>query len=57
MKFSFFESPAERHLRKSHDYLADAKRKRVEHEAASERYRAKTDLYAQRIGRIESEIS
>ena len=45
MKFSFFESPAERHLRKSRDYLADAKRKRVEHEAASERYRAKTELY------------
>ena len=57
MKFFFFESPAERHLRKSRDYLADAKRKRVEHEAAAEHHKALTTLYAERIGRIESEIS
>lgn len=57
MKFFFFEPPAARHLRKSRERLADAKLKRVEHQAAAERHRAMTGLYAQRIGRIESEIS
>jgi hypothetical protein len=57
MKFSFFEPPADRHLRKSREYLADAKLKRVEHQAAAERHRTMTELYVQRIRRIESEIS
>ena len=57
MKFFFFEPPADRYLRKSCDYLADAKRKRVEHEAAAEHHKALTTLYAERIGRIESEMS
>ena len=57
MKFSFLEPPADRHLRKSRNYLADAKLKRVEHCAAAEHHGALTQLYAQRIGRIESEIS
>jgi hypothetical protein len=57
MKFSFFEPLIAKHLRKSREYLEDAKLKRVEHEAAAERHRAMTELYAQRIGRIESEIS
>ena len=57
MKFTIFEPPADTHLRKSREYLEDAKLKRVEHEAAAERHRAMTALYAQRIGRIESDIS
>ena len=57
MKFSFFEPAADRHLRKSREYLEDAKLKRVEHEAAAEHHQALATLYAQRIGRIESEIS
>ena len=57
MKLFFFEPPADRHLRKSREYLADAKLKRVEHEAAAEHHQALTTLYAQRIGRIEFEIS
>jgi hypothetical protein len=57
MNFSFFKPPIERYLLKSREYLEDVKLKRVEHEAAAERHRAMTELYAQRIGRIESEIS
>jgi hypothetical protein len=57
MMFSFFEPPADKHLRKSREYLEDAKLKRVEHQAAAEHHQALTTLYAQRIGRIESEMS
>jgi hypothetical protein len=46
-----------RHLRKSCEHLADAKRKRVKREAAAEHHCALTELHAQRIGRIESEFS
>jgi hypothetical protein len=56
MKFSFFEPPADRQLRKSREYLEDAKLKRVEHQAAAERHRAMTELYAERIRRIEAQI-
>jgi hypothetical protein len=57
MKFSLFEPSLDRHLRKSREYLEDAKIKRVEHQAAAEHHSALTQLYAQRISRIESEIS
>ena len=56
MKFSFFEPLGDRHLRKSHDYLADTKLERAEHEAAAERHAAMTELYAERISRIEAQI-
>jgi hypothetical protein len=57
MMFFFFGPPADKHLRKSREYLEDAKLKRVEHQAAAEHHQALTALYARRIGRIESEIS
>ena len=57
MMFSFFASPVDRHLRKSLEYLEDAKIKRVEHQAAAEHHGALTQLYAERIGHIEAEIS
>ena len=57
MMFSFFEPPADKHLRKSREYLEDAKLKRVEHQAAAEHHQALATLYTRRIGRIESEIS
>jgi hypothetical protein len=44
MKFSLFEPPAGRHLRKSREYLEDAKLKRVEHQAAAEHHSALTQL-------------
>jgi hypothetical protein len=57
MKFSFFKPPIERYLLKSREYLEDAKIKRVDHQAAAEHHGALTQLYAERISRIESEIS
>ena len=49
MKFSFFSLLGDKHLRKSREYLKDAKLKRVEHLAAAERHNALTQLYAERI--------
>ena len=57
MSFSFFKLPSERHLHKSREYLEDAKVKRVEHQAAAEHHGALAQLYAERITRIETEIS
>ena len=56
MKFSFFEPLVAKHLRKSRDYLEDAKLKRVEHQAAAERHAAMAELYAEHISRIETQI-
>ena len=57
MKFSLFEPQTDRHIRKSLEYLEQAKVSRVEHQVAAEHHRALTAMYAQRISRIEAEIS
>ena len=57
MKFSLFQPPMDRHLLKSREYLEEAKINRVEHQAAAEHHGALTQLYAERISRIEAEIS
>lgn len=56
MKFSLFEPPMARHLLKSREYLEEAHLKRVEHQAAAEHHGALTQLYAERISRIEAQI-
>jgi hypothetical protein len=57
MNFYLFEPSVAKHLRKSLEYLEGAKLKRVRHQAAAERHGALTQLYAERISRIKSEIS
>lgn len=57
MKFSLFKPPMDRYLLKSRELLANAKIKRVEHQAAAEHHGALTRVYAERISRIEAEIS
>ena len=56
MNFSFFKPSMDRHLLKSQEYLEEAQIKRVEHQAAAEHHGALTQLYAERIVRIEAEI-
>lgn len=56
MKFSLFAPPVARHLLKSREYLEEAHLKRAEHQAAAEYHGALTQLYADRISRIEAEI-
>ena len=56
MKFYLFDPPVAKHLRKSRDYLEDAKVKRAEHQAAAERHGALTRLYAERISRLEAHL-
>lgn len=56
MKFSLFEPPGAKHLRKSREYLEDDKLKRVEHQVVAERHGALTQLYAERISRLEAHL-
>ena len=57
MRFYLFEPQTDRHIRKSLEYLEEAKVSRVEHQVAAEHHRALTAMYAQRISRIEAQIS
>ncbi len=56
MKFHLFEARTEAHIRKSLDYLQEAKLAWVEHQAAAEHHAALAKMYAERISRIEEEI-
>ena len=56
MKFNLFEPRTEAHIRKSLDYLEEAKLAWVEHQAAAEHHGALAKMYADRIARIEDEI-
>ena len=57
MRFFLFEPQADRHIRKSREYLEEAKIKRVEHQVAAEQHTALTKMYAERISRIEAQIN
>lgn len=57
MKFSLFERQVDAHVRKSRAYLEAANVGRVEHQAAAEHHSALAKMYADRITRIEAEIS
>ncbi|MDQ3060509.1 MAG: hypothetical protein M3R45_13490 [Pseudomonadota bacterium] len=57
MRFYLFERPADAHIRKSREYLEEANLGRVEHQAAAEHHNALARMYAERITRIEAEIS
>lgn len=57
MRFYLFERPVDAHIRKSREYLEEANLGRVEHQAAAEHHNALARMYAERITRIEAEIS
>jgi hypothetical protein len=57
MRFYLFERQADAHIRKSREFLEEAHLRRVEHQAAAEHHSALAKMYAQRIARIEAEIS
>ncbi|OGB35325.1 MAG: hypothetical protein A3F78_11570 [Burkholderiales bacterium RIFCSPLOWO2_12_FULL_61_40] len=56
MRFYLFERRIEAHIRKSREYLEEAHVRRVEHQAAAEHHSALTQMYAERIARIEAEM-
>lgn len=56
MRFYLFERRIEAHIRKSREYLEEAHVRRVEHQAAAEHHGALTQMYAERIARIEAEM-
>ena len=57
MRFHLFERSADAHIRKSREYLEEANMGRIEHQAAAEHHGALARMYAERIARIEVEIS
>ncbi len=57
MRFYLFERQADAHIRKSREFLEEAHVRRVEHQAAAEHHGALAKMYAERIARIEVEIS
>lgn len=57
MRFYLFERQADAHIRKSREFLEEAHLRRVEHQAAAEHHSALAQMYAQRIARIQTEIS
>lgn len=57
MRFYLFEGPADAHIRKSREYLEEARVRRVEHQAAAEHHSALARMYEERIARIEAEFS
>lgn len=57
MRFHLFEPRAEAHIRKSLEYLAEANLAWVEHQAAAEHHTALAKMYAERIARIEMQIT
>jgi hypothetical protein len=56
MKFFWFAPPLARHLKKSCEYLKQAKAKRAGHQAAAERHGALAELYAARIERLQAQL-
>jgi hypothetical protein len=56
MRFHLFGQNFEPHVRKSLEYLKDAKLALVEHQAAAEHHGALAKMYATRITRIEAEL-
>lgn len=57
MRFYLFEPRVDTYIRKSREYLEDAKVRRVEHQVATEHHSALAKMYTERISRIEAEIS
>ena len=57
MKFRLFEQRIEPHVRKSLEHLEEARLSWVEHQAAAEHHAALAGMYAERIARIEQEMS
>lgn len=57
MRFYLFERSADAHIRKSREYLDEANMGRIEHQAAAEHHSALARMYAERIARIQVEIS
>ncbi|NDP39748.1 MAG: hypothetical protein GZ093_13510 [Rhodoferax sp.] len=57
MRFYLFEGQTDAHIRKSREYLEEARVRRVEHQAAAEHHSALAKMYEERIARIEAEIS
>ena len=57
MRFNLFEPRTAAHIRKSLNYLEEARLAWVEHQAAAEHHAALAKMYAERIARIEAEIN
>lgn len=57
MRFYLFERQADEHIRKSREFLEEAQVRQVEHQAAAEHHGALAKMYAERVARIQVELS
>ncbi len=57
MRFHLFERRLDAHVRKAREYLMEANLARVEHQAAAEHHAALARMYAERVARLEVEVS
>ena len=57
MRFDFFQTRSDAHLRKAKEYLQQANLARIEHQIAADHHAALAAMYAQRVTWLEEEIS
>jgi hypothetical protein len=57
MRFDFFHTRQDAHIRKAQEYLQQANVARIEHQTAAEHHAALAAMYAQRAVWLEREIS
>lgn len=57
MRFHLFERRLDAHVRKAREYLMEANLARVEHQAAAEHHAALARMYAERVARLEQEVT
>ena len=57
MRFDFFRTGTDAHLRRAREYLQQAHIARIEHQTAAEHHAALAAMYAQRVVWLERELS
>jgi hypothetical protein len=57
MRFDFFRTRADAHLRRAQEYLQQANIARIEHQTAAEHHAALANMYAQRAVWLERELA
>jgi hypothetical protein len=57
MRFDLFQTSGNAHIRKAQDYLQQANLARLDHQVAAEHHSALASMYAQRVARLEQELS
>jgi hypothetical protein len=57
MRFDFFSTRADAHIRRAQEYLQQAHLARIEHQTAAEHHAALAAMYSQRVQWLEREVA